>query len=70
MKRNAHLAAPLGGQIWEGGAQTFINKGTNGRWQSTLTPADNRAYEARAIAELGADCAAWLEMGRGMRAAA
>jgi aryl sulfotransferase len=70
MKRNAHLSAPLGGTIWEGGAQTFINSGTNGRWQTTLTPADNRAYEARAIGEIGADCAAWLEAGRGMKAAA
>lgn len=70
MKRHAHLSAPLGGTIWEGGAQTFINKGTNGRWQATLRPADVRAYDARAIAELGPDCAAWLEMGRGLRAAA
>ncbi len=70
MKRNAHLAAPLGGAIWEGGAATFINKGTNGRWQGTLSPAEVRAYETRAVSELGADCAAWLEMGRFSRAAA
>jgi aryl sulfotransferase len=70
MKRNAHLAAPLGGAIWEGGASTFINKGTNGRWQGTLTPAEVRAYENRAVAELGADCAAWLEAGRVSRAVA
>ena len=70
MKRNAHLSAPLGGTIWQGGAQAFINKGTNGRWQTTLSPADVRAYEARAISELGPDCAAWLELGRGLRAAA
>ena len=70
MKRNAHLAAPLGGVIWEGGAQTFINKGTNGRWQSTLAPSEVRDYDARAIAELGADCAAWLESGSSPRMAA
>ncbi|MFO1131027.1 MAG: sulfotransferase domain-containing protein [Hyphomicrobiales bacterium] len=70
MKRNAHLAAPLGGTIWEGGASTFINKGTNGRWQGTLSPGECRAYETRAIAELGPDCAAWLESGRFSRAAA
>ncbi len=70
MKRNAHLAAPLGGAIWEGGASTFINKGTNGRWQGTLSPAEIRAYDSRAIAELGADCAAWLEAGRFSRAVA
>ncbi len=70
MKAHAELSAPLGGTIWEGGAGTFINKGTNGRWHDTLTPAEIRAYESRATAELGADCAAWLEMGRSMKDAA
>lgn len=70
MKRNAHLSAPLGGAIWEGGASTFINKGTNGRWQGTLTPAEIHAYEARAVEELKEDCAAWLEGGRFSRAVA
>jgi aryl sulfotransferase len=70
MKAHAELSAPLGGTIWEGGAGTFINKGTNGRWHDTLTPAEIKAYENRALAELGADCAAWLEMGRSMKAAA
>lgn len=65
MKRNAHLAAPMGGAIWEGGAGTFINKGTNGRWQGTLTPDEVRDYEARALAELGHECAAWLADGNG-----
>lgn len=70
MKRNAHLAAPLGGTIWQGGAATFINMGTNGRWRGTLTPAEVRAYEAKASTELGRDCAAWLEMGRSLQRAA
>jgi aryl sulfotransferase len=70
MKANANLAAPLGGSIWEGGGKTFIHKGTNGRWTDTLRPAEIRAYERRALAELGPDCAAWLEMGRSMKAAA
>lgn len=67
MKRNAHLAAPLGGAIWEGGASTFINKGTNGRWQGTLTQAEISAYDRRAVEELGPDCAAWLADGEGRR---
>jgi aryl sulfotransferase len=70
MKAHAELSAPLGGTIWEGGAGTFINKGTNGRWHDTLTRAEIRVYESRAVAELGADCAAWLEIGSDMRAAA
>ena len=53
MKAHAELAAPLGGMFWEGGARTFINKGTNGRWRDTLTPEDIQAYEAKAPPSLG-----------------
>lgn len=63
MKAHAENVAPLGGAIFEGGAQTFINKGVNGRWRDVLTPADIAAYEARAMSELGADCAGWLASG-------
>jgi aryl sulfotransferase len=60
MKANATKATPLGGAFWDAGAETFINKGTNGRWRDLLPPADSAAYEARALAELGEECAAWL----------
>lgn len=60
MKKNAAQSAPLGGAFWEGGAATFINKGTNGRWREMLPEEDSRAYEERAVAELGPDCARWL----------
>lgn len=60
MKANAPKAAPLGGAIFEGGGETFINKGENGRWQDTLRPEDVSAYEDRARAELGDECAEWL----------
>ena len=63
MKRNAAKAAPLGGVFWDGGAETFINKGTNGRWRDTLTEADSRKYEDMALASLGPDCARWLATG-------
>ena len=60
MKANATKSAPLGGPFWDAGAETFINKGTNGRWHEVLSAEDSKAYEARAIAELGQECAAWL----------
>src|SRR6185312_15857797 len=63
MKKHAALSAPLGGALWEGGAETFINKGTNGRWKDLLTAEDNAKYEARALKELGEDCANWLAHG-------
>ena len=63
MKAHAEHMAPMGGIMWEGGAKTFINKGTNGRWQGTLTPAEVEAYQTRAMKELGRDCATWLAQG-------
>jgi aryl sulfotransferase len=63
MKEHAELSAPLGGTIWEGGAKTFINKGTNGRWRDVLSPAECRKYEEMALARLGPDCARWLATG-------
>lgn len=65
MKAHAEKAAPLGGVLWEGGAQSFIHKGTNGRWRDQLTQADIDAYEARARKELGSECAHWLAEGAG-----
>lgn len=64
MKANATASAPLGGLFWDGGAQVFINKGTNGRWREVLTEDDNRRYEAMARERLGEACAAWLRDGR------
>lgn len=63
MKRNATKSVPLGGAFWDGGAQTFIHQGKNGRWRDTLTPDDIARYEAAAVRELGKDCAAWLATG-------
>ena len=63
MKANATKSTPLGGAIWDGGADTFINKGTNGRWREVLTAEDNARYEAMAREKLGDDCAAWLKAG-------
>jgi aryl sulfotransferase len=65
MKAHAEQVAPLGGVLWQGGARTFVNKGTNGRWRDTLTADEIAAYEAKALAELGSDCAWWLAMGEG-----
>ena len=63
MKQNATKSVPLGGAFWDGGAQTFINKGSNGRWRDELTTDDCAAYEARAVEELGSECADWLANG-------
>lgn len=63
MKKNATKSVPLGGAFWDGGAETFINKGVNGRWSDTLTKEDCAEYDARALQELGGECAHWLASG-------
>lgn len=65
MKKNAVKSVPLGGAFWDGGAETFINKGVNGRWLDTLTKEESAEYEARAVSELGPECARWLLGGQG-----
>jgi aryl sulfotransferase len=64
MKAHAADSSPLGGAIWEGGAKTFINKGTNGRWRDLLSAQDCADYEAMAVEKLGAECANWLKSGQ------
>jgi aryl sulfotransferase len=63
MKRHADLVSPLGGAAWNGGGNTFIHKGTNGRWRDVLSPDESRGYEEMAIDRLGSECAHWLRTG-------
>ncbi len=63
MKKNATKSVPLGGLFWDGGAQTFINKGKNGRWRELLRAEESKKYERMARAELGEECAHWLATG-------
>ncbi len=51
---------------FKGGAQTFIHKGTNGRWRGVLDDEDLALYE-RAMAKLPSDYAHWLANGAGAR---
>ncbi len=66
MKRHATKSVPLGGAFWDAGAQVFINRGVNGRWAQTLTLEEVAEYEARAVLELGPECARWLATGEGL----
>jgi aryl sulfotransferase len=65
MRTHAAQTAPLGGAIFEGGGESFIHKGTNGRWRDMLSAEESAAYEAKALTELGPDCARWLATGDG-----
>jgi len=64
MKDNAAESAPLGGAFWEGGAKTFINKGTNGRWKDLLSEEEATKYDKLASEKLSPECARWLKTGK------
>jgi aryl sulfotransferase len=48
---------------FKGGGQTFIYKGTNGRWKDVLSAEELALYDAAKQRTLPPDCAAWLENG-------
>jgi aryl sulfotransferase len=64
VKKNADQIT--GDMRWgfKGGNQTFFYKGTNGRWKEVLTEGDLALYR-RAMEELPANLARWLEDGAG-----
>lgn len=50
--------------IFKGGLETFVFKGTNGRWRDVLTADELAAYDRRVAETLSPECAAWLASGR------
>jgi aryl sulfotransferase len=63
MKAKATESVPLGGAFWDGAAQTFIHKGTNGRWREVLSEEESSKYEHCAAEELDRECVHWLATG-------
>jgi aryl sulfotransferase len=63
MKQRGEIYAPRGGATWKGGADTFLNKGTNGRWRDVLSPGELALYDDACDRALSPDCRAWLENG-------
>lgn len=63
--RKVAAADPHLARVFRGGAETFINKGSNGRWRTVLEPEEIAKGERIAARELPADCAAWLCRGSG-----
>lgn len=49
--------------VFEGGAESFLFKGTNGRWRDVLTESELARYARRVAELLPPDAAAWLEHG-------
>lgn len=63
MREHAELTVPRGGKIFVEGPKAFLHRGRNGSWKGVLSAEQTRAYQERAVAELGAECATWLETG-------
>jgi aryl sulfotransferase len=63
MKKDGARYAPLGGAFWKGGADTFMNKGTDGRWQGVLSEEELALYDAACERTLTPECRHWLENG-------
>ncbi|PCJ22330.1 MAG: sulfotransferase [SAR86 cluster bacterium] len=49
--------------MFKGGGQTFIHKGTNGRWKDILSEDELDLYRQAMEKTLPEDCAKWLESG-------
>jgi aryl sulfotransferase len=50
-------------QAFKGGADTFFNKGTNGRWKDVLSVDEIARCDELAAENLTPDCARWLKTG-------
>lgn len=51
-------------ELFEGGAETFLHKGTNGRWRDVLHDDELDAYDAEAARWLDEAARSWMTSGR------
>jgi aryl sulfotransferase len=51
-------------EIFDGGTESFIFKGTNGRWRGVLSPDELEAYDRHVAGLLTPQAAAWMAGGR------
>jgi aryl sulfotransferase len=63
MKANAANVAPLGGAIFDGGAESFSTRASTAAGATCCRPSEVAAYERTALAKLGPECAHWLATG-------
>jgi aryl sulfotransferase len=63
MSRNREQLLSDTATMLQGGASTFLHKGTNGRWTSVLTDSDLDLYRVSASRELNETSQRWLERG-------
>jgi aryl sulfotransferase len=61
--RKVSKQSPLLEEVFVGGGDTFLNKGTNGRWRDVLTEEEIARCDEVAALNLTPDCAHWLKTG-------
>ena len=64
MKSKAAELMPTAGNIWQGGGDTFLHKGVNGRWRDIFKAEDLAQYDAKVEEEFSPELAHWIEFGR------
>lgn len=64
MKRDGELLLPELALVFQGGAASFLHKGTNDRWRHVLTVDELAQHAAVVKRTLTPDLARWLERGR------
>jgi aryl sulfotransferase len=63
MRLHSNLYVPCGGVLWQGGAATFLYRGSNGRWRGVLSAEQLEAYDRVSREALSPACHAWLHGG-------
>lgn len=64
MRRDGAAIMPMAEMVWEGGAERFIYKGSNGRWRDCVRPSDIERYETMLAQRCSSGLAQWLTHGR------
>ena len=65
MKRDGPVLLGLLGSLFEGGADRFLFKGSNGRWKDELS-ADDHALADKLAERLSPGLRRWVASGRGI----
>ena len=65
-EHNEKILGPGFGAMFEGGGNSFIHKGTNGRWQGEISDEENEQYIAYGKQRLGESEMNWLVTGENL----
>lgn len=64
MKKKAKEIMASADALWQGGGDTFLHKGTNGRWRDVVAQEDLDRYDGMVKENFSPELAHWIEFGR------